>query len=206
MSGRALLARRNCGAFIADPLRAMLAVLLKANGMKADEITRYLEGELKEQVIPCLGVTSRYAQISLGTEWGRVLINPDLWANTWGKGMEEGESVMNDSVRFPNEEDVIRSLGGFTILIVRPGTKPVKFKWGWICEMLYDWFGVMWGAHDSERTDRLKPTSRSTTIRASSRCTPTSTRPWLTGKRRGGLCRRSSAKVYGAAAVALSQI
>jgi hypothetical protein len=20
-----------------------------------------------------------------------------------------------------------------------------------------DWFGVMWGAHDSERTDRLKP-------------------------------------------------
>ena len=64
---------------------------------------------------------------------------------------------MNVSVRFPNEEDVIRSLGGFTILIVRPGTKPVKFKWGWICEMLYDWFGVMWGAHDSERTDRLKP-------------------------------------------------
>src|SRR5436190_14270704 len=60
---------------IAEPLRAMLAVLLKANGMKDSMITRYLEGDLKETVIPELGVTSRYAQITIGTEWGRNLIN-----------------------------------------------------------------------------------------------------------------------------------
>ncbi|MEH2517513.1 hypothetical protein V1279_003086 [Bradyrhizobium sp. AZCC 1610] len=142
---------------IAEPLRAMLAVLLKANGMSSEMITRYLEGDLKEQVIPCLSVTSRYAQITLGTEWGRNLINPDLWANTWGVGIGEDESVMNDSVRFPNEEAPIKDAGGFTILIKRPGTKPAKFKWGWIGAKLYDWFGALWGAHDSERTDRLQP-------------------------------------------------
>lgn len=112
---------------------------------------------LTSSVIPELGVTSRYAQITLGTEWGRTLINPDLWADTWAAGVEDGESVMNDSVRFPNEETAIHGLGGFTILIVRPGTKPAKFKWGWIGEKLHDWFGVLWGAHDSERTDLLQP-------------------------------------------------
>jgi hypothetical protein len=75
--------------------------------MKAEEITRYLEGDLKEQVIPCLGVTSRYAQIMLGTEWGREMISQDLWANTWERSIED-ESVMNDSGRFPNEVEAIR--------------------------------------------------------------------------------------------------
>ncbi|MGY2919466.1 hypothetical protein [Bradyrhizobium sp. USDA 3262] len=142
---------------IAEPLRAMLAVLLQANGMKADEITRYLEGDLKEQVIPCLGVTSRYAQITIGTEWGRELIGQDLWANTWERGIAEGDSVMNDSVRFPNEADAIRRRGGVVIMIKRPGTKPAKLKWGKLGEFLYDKLGLLWGVHDSERIDRIKP-------------------------------------------------
>ncbi|MDB5610678.1 MAG: putative deoxynucleotide monophosphate kinase [Bradyrhizobium sp.] len=142
---------------IAEPLRAMLAVLLQANGMSSEMISRYLEGDLKEKLIPELGVTSRYAQITIGTEWGRELINPDLWANTWGRGIADGESVMNDSVRFPNEETPIHEAGGFTILIKRPGTRPANFKWGKIGAFLYDKFGLMWGVHDSERTDRLHP-------------------------------------------------
>ncbi|WLA44119.1 hypothetical protein QNJ95_22870 [Bradyrhizobium elkanii] len=142
---------------IAEPLRAMLAVLLQANGMSSDEITRYLEGDLKEQVIPCLGVTSRYAQITIGTEWGRELISQDLWANTWGRGIADGESVMNDSVRFPNEAEAIRQLGGVVVMIKRPGTKPAKFKWGKLGEFLYDKLGLLWGVHDSERIDRIKP-------------------------------------------------
>lgn len=140
---------------IAEPLRAMLAVLLQANGMKGEEITRYLEGDLKEQVIPCLGVTSRYAQITIGTEWGRELISQDLWANTWARGIAD-DSVMNDSVRFPNEQRSIQALGGVTIMIKRPGTRPAKFKWGKFGEFLYDKLGLMVGVHDSERIDRIK--------------------------------------------------
>lgn len=142
---------------IAEPLRAMLAVLMQANGMSSEEITRYLEGDLKESVVPCLGVTSRYAQITIGTEWGRELINQDLWANTWARGIQDDESVMNDSVRFPNEAEAIRQLGGIVIMIKRPGTKPAKFKWGRIGEFLYDRFGLMWGVHPSERIDLIKP-------------------------------------------------
>lgn len=142
---------------IAEPLRAMLAVLLKANGMSSEMITRYLEGDLKEQLIPELGVTSRYAQITLGTEWGRELIGNDLWANTWERGIKDGDSVMNDSVRFPNEADAIRRRGGVVIMIKRPGTKPAKFKWGKLGEFLYDKFGLMWGVHPSERIDLIKP-------------------------------------------------
>lgn len=141
---------------IADPLRAMLAVLLRANGLNSEMIGRYLEGDLKESVIPELGVTSRYAQITIGTEWGRNLINPDLWANTWMRGVTPGEKVMNDSVRFVNEQQAVRSLGGFTIMIKRPGTVPAKFKWGWLGKALYK-LGFMFGVHDSERIDRLKP-------------------------------------------------
>lgn len=142
---------------IAEPLRAMLAVLLKANGLSSEMITRYLTGDLKEQVIPELGVTSRQAQITLGTEWGREKISQDLWANTWGRGVTADDNIMNDSVRFVNEETVIKKLGGFTIMIQRPGTRPAAFKWGKIGAFLYDKFGVMLGVHDSERTDRLKP-------------------------------------------------
>jgi hypothetical protein len=141
---------------IAEPLRAMLAVLLQANGMSSDMITRYLEGDLKEELIPELGVTSRYAQITLGTEWGRQMINQNLWAWTWARGVQDGESVMNDSVRFPNEAAAIRELGGVVIMIKRPGTRPAKFK-NKIGEFLFDKFGIMWGVHPSERIDLIKP-------------------------------------------------
>jgi hypothetical protein len=141
---------------IAEPLRAMLAVLMQANGMESAEITRYLEGDLKESVVPCLGVTSRYAQITIGTEWGRELIGQDLWSNTWAAGVKDGESVMNDSVRFPNEAAAIRGLGGVVIMIKRPGTRPAKFK-NKLGEFLFDKFGIMWGVHPSERIDLIKP-------------------------------------------------
>lgn len=142
---------------IAEPLRAMLAELLRWNRVPDNLIPRYLTGDLKETVIPELGVTSRQAQITLGTEWGRELIGPDLWANTWARSVQPGERVMNDSVRFPNEEAAIRELGGFTILVVRPGTEPAAFKWGRLGRFLWRRLGLWWGVHDSERIDRLKP-------------------------------------------------
>jgi hypothetical protein len=142
---------------IAETLRSMLAVLLKNNGIPSDMITRYLEGDLKEQVIPEIGKSGRELQISIGTEWGRELVDQDIWAKTWARLANGAGNVMNDSVRFPNEEREIWRNGGFTIMIVRPGTGPVAFKWGKLGKFLFDRFGLMWGVHDSERTDRLTP-------------------------------------------------
>lgn len=142
---------------IAEPIRAMLSVLMRANGIPSDMIGRYLEGDLKDGVvIPEFGKTSRDMQITLGTPWGRNLVNNDLWVNTWRIMAEGYENVMNDSVRFLNEEETIKNMGGLTILIRRKGTGPVQFKdkWG---KALYKWTGLLWGAHDSERPDRLDP-------------------------------------------------
>lgn len=143
---------------IAEPLRDMLRTLLRRFNIDEALIEEYLTGSLKEEVIPELGVTSRHAQITIGTEWGRNLIDNDLWARLWAIEAKF-QAAMNDSVRFLNEERVIQSdLGGFTILIKRAGTGPIAFKWGWLGRLLYRWFGVLWGAHDSERVDRLNPT------------------------------------------------
>jgi hypothetical protein len=143
---------------IAEPLRRMLASLLRDFGMREDEIERYLTGDLKESIIPCLGITSRQAQISIGTEWGRVQVRPDLWADLWARqALSSDRPVMNDSVRFPNEEEAICDAGGITILVTRPGRGPAAFKWGLIGRALYRWFGCWWGVHDSERVDRLSP-------------------------------------------------
>lgn len=141
---------------IADPLRRMLWVLLRDFGMQDDQIEAYLTGDLKESIIPCLGVTSRHAQISLGTRWGREEIDPDLWANCWEHKSSGVSAPMNDSVRFPNEEQCIRRRNGFTIMIVRPDCGPAAFK-GPVGKWLYETFGFMVGVHDSERVDRLRP-------------------------------------------------
>jgi hypothetical protein len=147
---------------IAEPLRAMLAVLMRANGLSDNQITRYLEGDLKDGVvIPELGRTSRELQITLGTEWGRQHVGDDLWVNTWVRGIKMGDKVMNDSVRFPNEETAIDALGGFTIMIDRFGTGPAKFRGGpfvsRINKNLFKTFGIHAGVHPSERIDLLMP-------------------------------------------------
>jgi len=142
---------------IAEPLREMLAVLLRANQVPEDMIPRYLTGDLKESLIPEIGRTSRELQISLGTGWGREQVHPDIWARTWRRGVRPFDRVMNDSVRFPNEEMAVQFNTGFTILIRRRGTHPIAYKWGAFGRLLYRWFRIMWGVHDSERTDRLAP-------------------------------------------------
>lgn len=143
---------------IADPLRRMLDALLVDFGIDRHTRQRYLEGDLKESVIPEIGVTSRAMQISLGTEWGRVCVSDDLWVKAWKvRASFLDTPAMNDSVRFPNEEAAIRELGGFTILIQRVGCGPAAFlseSWRWA----YDYMGNWEGVHPSERIDLLNPT------------------------------------------------
>lgn len=141
---------------VAEPLRDMLRALLDCYGIPAIHQERYLTGDWKEDVIPQIGVTSRQLQISLGTEWGRLQVHPDLWANLWRHRAADYPKPMNDSVRFPNEEIAVRARQGFTIMVIRPGTHPVAYRWGSLGRWLYR-FGLMWGVHDSERTDRLRP-------------------------------------------------
>lgn len=97
----------------AGPLKDML------RGLGLTE--RHIEGDLKE--VPCGllgGKTPRYAMQTLGTEWGRGLISPSLWADAWSSRAAAGRVVCDDC-RFPNEADAVRRLGGVIIRVVRPG-------------------------------------------------------------------------------------
>ncbi|MCW2242254.1 nucleoside/nucleotide kinase family protein [Azospirillum canadense] len=97
----------------AGPLKDMM----RAFGLSEDEI----EGDRKEVSSDLLcGATPRHAMRTLGTEWGRMLIHPDLWASAWRRRASTGR-VVADDCRFLNEATAVRTLGGTIVRIERPG-------------------------------------------------------------------------------------
>lgn len=98
----------------AGPLKAMMAAL----GLSTAEI----EGHLKER--PCAllgGRTPRYAMQTIGTEWGRMTIDDDLWVNAWRAALPAAGGVVVDDCRFDNEAAAVKAAGGFLVKVVRPG-------------------------------------------------------------------------------------
>ncbi|MFC2252523.1 deoxynucleotide monophosphate kinase [Labrys portucalensis] len=112
----------------AGALKEMLRALLRYRGASPRTIERMLEGDLKETPSRFLnGATPRRAMQTLGTEWGRDLIDPNLWVDTesdhWQKiAMREGSlEIAYDDVRLPNEAASIHARGGIVIGIEREG-------------------------------------------------------------------------------------
>lgn len=103
----------------ADVLKDMLRVI----GLTDFEI----EGGGKEK--PCYllgGKTPRLAMQSLGTEWGRLTMYPDIWVDAWYRRantvLQAGGKVVCDDARFPNEIEASRKLKGVTFEVIRPVT------------------------------------------------------------------------------------
>ena len=94
----------------AGPLKAMLAAV----GVDISEAgknvldTRFL-------------ATPRILMQTLGTEWGRNL-SPGCWLNVWRSQLPANGLVLVPDVRFENEVDVIRSMGGRIIHVIRRQT------------------------------------------------------------------------------------
>lgn len=110
----------------AQPLKEALAGLLASAGACPDEIARMIDGDLKEHPAPFLaGRTPRHAMQTLGTEWGRNCIGGDYWVSLWKAraraSLDAGLNVVADDVRFPNEAEAIRALGGPVVRIERAG-------------------------------------------------------------------------------------
>lgn len=136
-SGKSEVAKRLIGRHnferqkFANGLKQMLTTLLMYRGVMPAEVDRYIEGDLKEEPTPYLnGRTPRHAMITLGTEWGRNLIDADIWVDTEVDRLKmlAGSSLNRaparfvfDDVRFPNELQAIRLLGGSIWKIERPG-------------------------------------------------------------------------------------
>lgn len=113
----------------ADPIRQMLLAM----GLPAQHIC---SRELKEEPWPLIGRSYRELAQTLGTEWGRHLVAPDLWvrlmeqllladldtARTLGRALL---TIITD-VRMPNEAEAVHAWGGVIVRVERPGIEPVR--------------------------------------------------------------------------------
>lgn len=108
----------------AGPLKNALRRMLRDALVDVHMIERMIEGDLKE--VPhsaLLGKTPRHAMQTLGTEWGRNCIGDTFWVNLMRYRLEQGrgERTVIEDVRFQNEADMIRSMGGKIIRITGRG-------------------------------------------------------------------------------------
>lgn len=130
-SGKSLFARylrRQIGAVslkFAAPLKEMASRLVEVAGYSQLKAHAFIEGATKEQLIPELGVSGRRLQQTLGTEWGRKILGPDIWVNLAMKEVArrvaESERLVIDDMRFPNEHAAVKKAGGTVIKVVRSG-------------------------------------------------------------------------------------
>jgi hypothetical protein len=104
----------------ADPIKAGLVRMFNiAESFMEDD---------KELAIPGIGASYRKLAQTLGTEWGRGLIHPDLWVLHMMRriGLLDGDDrVIIPDVRFPNEATWIRSQG-VLVHIVRDELQTVR--------------------------------------------------------------------------------
>jgi len=107
----------------ADPIRDAMRVLFDFN-------EEHFNGSLKEVVVPWIGKSPRQLMQTLGTEWGRNIVNNDIWRILAARKIEQitdsfDHAVVTD-VRFENEAEMIRSMGGRVWHIVRDNIPTVS--------------------------------------------------------------------------------
>ena len=94
------------------PPGAQLSTFVRISGweeLKADEV-----GDVR-------GLLQR-----MGTEVGREMFGEDVWADYAINSIPDGAKVVFADVRYPNEADAIRNLGGSIWRIVRKGVGPAN--------------------------------------------------------------------------------
>jgi len=129
---------------MAYPLKAMLQVGL---GLDPDA---YQTPEQKNAVIPWLGRSYRDVAQTIGTEWGRDLVRSDLWLVIAQRNLEALDAMgapgmCITDVRFENEAEMLRDLGGTLIHVYRQAPSALS---------------ATQQAHISERSVEVGPTDR----------------------------------------------
>lgn len=106
----------------ADPLYKMVNAGFGIDG-NSDE---YQDRAMKSSPIPWLSTPERPVSLrtlleTLGTEWGREHVQPDIWMRLASKFIREcSTGVIIKDVRFPNEMEWLDAEGGTLIHILRP--------------------------------------------------------------------------------------
>jgi hypothetical protein len=121
-SGKSTLAsllRHRHGFFeetFAGPIRRFVADILSVPVERLEEC--------KESGIDWLDdITPRHLMQTIGTEWGRAMIHPEIWLRRVQSAIltAPDEDWVIADVRFPNEAELIRRMGGRVVRVSRPG-------------------------------------------------------------------------------------
>lgn len=106
----------------ASALKAMLRTFLAYRGASPNVIKEMIEGSWKETPSPFLNDrTPRHAMQTLGTQWGRECLHPDIWVDTERDHLPPFGRFVCDDCRFPNEADMVRATGGKIVQVLRRG-------------------------------------------------------------------------------------
>lgn len=105
---------------MAGPLKRGLEVMFGLSPSIWDDRVK------KEEILPLLGVSPRYLAQTLGTEWGRDLVHPQIWVLIAELILVRKGALIVPDVRFENEAKWIWDQGGILIHIERPGQEIIK--------------------------------------------------------------------------------
>lgn len=150
---------------MATPLKNMLRAL----GLSEEDVNG--PQAHRERPSTLLGGKSpRFALQTLGTDWGRRMISPDLWVSAvqaliiqhqtraaTAKKKQPHAGVVIDDIRFPNEWEMVRRLGGSLWRIRRPQVERTRTwldhfyhgRWGGLTHPLV-WLRLFKPIHESE--------------------------------------------------------
>ena len=90
------------------------------------------------------GKSARYALSTLGTDWGRNMISPRIWANAVKDRIRNRLSephprlIVIDDLRFPTDWEVVSAFGGAIVRIRRPAVEPTRTP----LDVIYHRFGA----------------------------------------------------------------
>ncbi len=127
-SGKTTLARRltRDHGFLNYHMGRPLKDMLLALGLSEEDVAGTPDQRSRPQQL-LGGKSAREALSSLGTDWGRNMITPDLWANAIKFRLErylrensDPSPVVIDDLRFPNDWAVVQNFGGLILTIRRP--------------------------------------------------------------------------------------
>ena len=110
----------------ADPLYEMIFSGFEIGGIDGMKMLANKE----EPMDAFMGRSLRHMLQTLGTEWGRNMINEDVWVNVMDRkiryiengvefGMNDSRGVVISDVRMPNEAEFIKARGGYLLGIER---------------------------------------------------------------------------------------
>lgn len=107
------------------PIKVMFISLCMYAGVPREMYPDILDGIYKETPLPELsGLSLRTFAEGLGTDWGRNMVDVDLWVGIARplieKLLAQGKRVVVDDARFTNEVMLAYELGGHAVNVIRP--------------------------------------------------------------------------------------